>query len=520
MNIKKKMLTRSMALAVALLTMLAVFASCGKKEPDTPPPSTGETETETEEGFDSKVPAGLDFNNEIITILVRSGEYWENEFDAENTGALLDGLVFSRNSGIEQRLNVDIQLKPSSLNPETDYLQHIRTVSNADSEGSPTYDILTVFGYYASVLATEGLYYNVLSQDDSNYISLENDWFNQSFVEENTINNQLTMLIGDANISATDYICLTYVNQNFLFDYTGKAVDELYETVGNGEWTLDYIYELASGIYTDLNTDGNRDSEDFYGIVYNKGSQCTDAMLTAMGITTIARDEDGSFMWTMSDRSNVDRFSKLYDFVYSNADGIKLNWNYNTVGQPYECEGTLLRTKGDQMFYDEQCIFNFGELRSAQTFVSKSKTFKYAVLPMPKYDSQQTFYRTVSSDRFTMVSLPAKIGDRIARVSATVELLYEESYRTIRPAYYETAYQIRYATDPKTTELFNTIIDGVYYGFGIIYSSSLENPIWKLRDGLNGVYAPPVGNLTAIWASNRTLLNKALNSLNEAYGLN
>ena len=152
--------------------------------------------------------------------------------------------------------------------------------------------------------------------------------------------------------------------------------------------------------------------------------------------------------------------------------------------------------------------------------MSRSESFKYAVLPLPKYDSQQSFYRTVSSDRFSMVSIPEKVGERIARVSATVELLYEESYRTIRPAYYETAYQVKYATDPKTTELFNTIIDGVYYGFGLIYSSSLENPTWKLRDGLNGVYAAPAENLTGIWASNRTLLNKALNKLNEAYGLN
>ena len=182
-------------------------------------------------------------------------------------------------------------------------------------------------------------------------------------------------------------------------------------------------------------------------------------------------------------------------------------------------DGTLLRTMGDQMFYDEKCIFNFGELQSAQTFVTKSETFKYASLPMPKYDSDQEFYRTVSSDRFSMVAISSKVGDRIGMVSATIELLYEESYRTIRPEYYELAYQVRFATDANTAELFNMIVDGVYYGFDIIYSSSLENPTWKLRDGLNGVYAAPVGNLTGIWASNSSLLKSALNDLLEAFGL-
>ncbi len=516
----KNILTRGLALTVALLTVLAAFASCGKKEdPEAPGTSQTPPTQDTGDGFESKVPAGLDFGNETVTILVRAGDYWENEFDAENTGVLLDGLVFERNNRIEERLNVNIELRPSSLDPQSDYLQHIRTVASADSPGSPTYDILTVFGYYAAVLATEGLYYNVLTHDEANYISLDNAWFNQSFVEENTINDELSMLIGDANISATDYICLTYVNQNLLRDHTGIEVDTLFDVVEAGEWTLDYIYELASDIYTDLNYDGNRDSGDFYGIVYNKGSQCTDAMLYAMGITTIKRTEDGSFEWTISDPDNVNRFSKLYDFVYSNADGIKLNWNHNTQGYPYEMDGTLLRTMGDQMFYDEKCIFNFGELQSAQTFVTKSETFKYASLPMPKYDSDQEFYRTVSSDRFSMVAISSKVGDRIGMVSATIELLYEESYRTIRPEYYELAYQVRFATDANTAELFNMIVDGVYYGFDIIYSSSLENPTWKLRDGLNGVYAAPVGNLTGIWASNRSLLNSALNDLLETFGL-
>ena len=55
------------------------------------------------------------------------------------------------------------------------------------------------------------------------------------------------------------------------------------------------------------------------------------------------------------------------------------------------------------------------------------------------------------------------------------------SYKTVRPAYYETTLRTKIATDPQSAEMFDLIVDNVYIDAGIIYTNALVSFHDKFR---------------------------------------
>lgn len=51
-------------------------------------------------------------------------------------------------------------------------------------------------------------------------------------------------------------------------------ITDLYDRVYNGEWTLDYILEIADTVYTDLNGDGTKDVSDYYAFTSCTANGC------------------------------------------------------------------------------------------------------------------------------------------------------------------------------------------------------------------------------------------------------
>jgi hypothetical protein len=100
---------------------------------------------------------------------------------------------------------------------------------------------------------------------------------------------------------------------------------------------------------------------------------------------------------------------------------------------------------------------------------------EFGVVPMPKFDEAQTEYRTLLHDQFTVFSvLNTVTEDRLDEVGAVLEAMASVSYKTVRPAYYETTLRTKIAKDPQSAEMFDLIIDNVYMDAGILYTIALN----------------------------------------------
>lgn len=137
--------------------------------------------------------------------------------------------------------------------------------------------MITNYAYYGAALAVEGLYLNLL---ELSYLTLEQPWWNQSFVEEMTVYNSLYFIVGDITTTAFDRAMVTLFNKALVENYYGSL--DLYAVVNEGKWTLDYLGELVKDAYEDLNGNGQNDLEDFHGVGFNLGSMCVDGMQTAL----------------------------------------------------------------------------------------------------------------------------------------------------------------------------------------------------------------------------------------------
>ena len=100
---------------------------------------------------------------------------------------------------------------------------------------------------------------------------------------------------------------------------------------------------------------------------------------------------------------------------------------------------------------------------------------EFGVVPMPKFDEEQTQYRTLLHDQFTVISILNTVkGERLDEVGAVLEAMSSISYKTVRPAYYETTLRTKIAQDPQSAHMFDIIVDNVYIDAGIIYTIALS----------------------------------------------
>ena len=74
-------------------------------------------------------------------------------------------------------------------------------------------------------------------------------------------------------------------------------------------------------------------------------------------------------------------------------------------------------------------------------------------------------------------SLPA---DRKDVVGATIELMAAESYRQVRPAYFEVVLKSKYSEDPNDAKMYDIVLNAFTFSFGYCYSTESLGGIGSL----------------------------------------
>lgn len=137
---------------------------------------------------------------------------------------------------------------------------------------------------------------------------------------------------------------------------------------------------------------------------------------------------------------------------------------------------------------------------------------EFGVVPMPKFDENQKEYRTLLHDQFTILSIlttVTKEEGRLDEVGAVLEAMASISYKTVRPAYYETTLRTQIAKDPQSAEMFDLIIDNIYMDAGIIYTI----PLNTFHDYFRRIVGSGENTVTSEYKSVSTQTKKSLTSM-------
>lgn len=416
---------------------------------DTTPIVTGDVD---ENGYvkDELDKYNLNFNEDTVKILHWNAE--EPEFKVESQdGTKVNDAIWNRNSTIERRLNVilDFQEEKGNVSNISNFVKVVEA-----ARGTETWDIIATYSRTAASLSIKGLYADLNSIED-NYIDFSKEWWPTTLVDTVTIGNALYFVSGDASTNVLHFMYTIYFNKDLKETYT-DITEDFYELVRDGEWTLDKIIEFSENKYEDLNANGsganysNSDLDDAYGF-------CTiyygaDAFYTGSGLQLLTHDQNNmpALSEDYSSMKAIDLSDKLGGWL-SGADCCVFMGS-GEYRQPF--------VNGNALFCQERAYLASRKLQEA--------TFKYGILPTPKYNKEQKEYITIVGNPFTLYGISTDCTSK-KEMTAVIECWGSEGYRQTTPALFYETMQARYADAPDDYEMWEIIRKTACFDLGRIF---------------------------------------------------
>lgn len=447
---------RHISLILALITA-GTLASCGN---DTGPVQTdsalADAPTDTPEtDIYSSLPTS-NYGGAEFKILNNISNFAYTSMDLESeTGNVLDDAVYQRTRSVEDRLGVKISVTDLGWDEALDMIK------SQIMSGDDGYDICF------DEISTLALAYEPGMFTDIGTIStvdLTKPWWNRMANDSIRVGDATYYLFGDIHLMLWE--CYMPVVANLTLAES-LGIDDLYDTVESGKWTLDTMYSCMRSAALDLNGDTKTDAEDRFGLSMYPWNAMS--FFTGCGVSLIEKESDGIPVYT----GVTERFSAVYEKLalgfLSDKD---LRFDHNTKGFN-KLEGDGVTTKflnGGALFFAEP-IGSVKRLRNAD--------FALGILPLPKYNEEQENYISYILNSPAALVVPSTNVDT-EMTGVVIENLSAESYRTVRPVYFDKTLDFKYATDERSLNMLDTIFENgnfdltVVFGWGKVSSKVID----------------------------------------------
>lgn len=436
------------------------------------------------------IPEFLDYNGENVRISYWDNSFVKSELVADNDDIdFIDSAILERNKSIEDRLGVKLEFIKGDNAPE----YYMPAVQEEILAGSFDCDIISGVQCQTGVLCINGCY---LDLSGAKYLDLSKPYWSHEYINELRIgNNGIYMLGGDISLTTTAWSSAILVDED-IYNETFGDVEQLYNDVLAGKWTLDMMFERSRDAYKDLNSNGERDNKDRYGFSLRMtGNSIFDMFCFSSGVRYSLRDQENYPILNVVNNDSVEFCKKFCDSLTSNP-GI---WCYSSSEHKGASSDSLFITTTLDALRDDNYQSSMG------------------VIPFPKLNSAIYGYHSWLSDNTLVYSVPVTlVNDRENMISAVLEVMASETRRICLPAYYETALGDAYIGDEWTMTMLDIIHDGASADFVSIYSISLDH--------VGGIMRQQVGYLDPDFETNYNsiypdLPNK-LNSLIQTFNRN
>ena len=483
---------KTIALLLAVSLLCPLFAACGDKEQPDPATGSSETTVQTEPPEDAPDYAALETLGDIsgeFRILFGYG-FKQNDFKAaEESSTALESAIYRRNAYMKEKYNIDIVT--DEMDSRTQAYDKLFAEYNA---GDSTYDAAMMRTAEVAKLASGGCLRDL---NEMPHLDLTKDYWDQRANADLSIGGRMYYTTGD--ISLVDNMSTNAI----LFNKGMRAaygLDDPYELVRSGDWTLEKFIELARAVGEDANQDGIYDENDVYGLM--TWNDATLAVLAAAGEKICSIDENGDLELTFYNERVVnlfDTFAGLY-FDYAHT----FNYQYNT--QAGEARPSAAwDTNRTKMFDSNQALFYFTTLITVSRHRNSETDF--GILPFPKFDKSQERYGHVISDYAGQyICVPEMTGD-FARAGLVLEELAYQGQKVLTPAYYDQTLIGQYTRDEESTEMLDIIFSSRVYDVGMYYK------IGNYRDSLIS-YSRTHASLSSIYDTALNAANKKIDTIN------
>ncbi|MCL2516966.1 MAG: hypothetical protein FWF15_00250 [Oscillospiraceae bacterium] len=387
-----------------------------------------------------EVPA-MNFNGAEFRIVTQTHESG-NIIQEEATGDTIKDVIYERTVAVEDRFNIKFVLIPDTYWENNNYVTKV-VMANEDA-----FDFFYGQGVSTSEVVLKKL---MLSWEYIPYVDFSKPWWSSSTVDDLSVLGKTYLAIGDFSLSSQTTTYCMYYNKMHAERY---MLPDMYDVVKKGQWTADKLLELTKDIYEDLNGDGVKDSEDFFGY---SGSPLSpiNAFLQSFDNPIMKKDETGIPQVVLKTPKMTDLIEKLKYLHFENPG----SW----------CDKNDDYSKGNSgsvLFVGSRCIFITGGLNYGFRALEED----YGIIPYPKWDEIQDRYKTMSDGGMSLFAIPITASN-LEMIGAVTEVLNAESWKYLMPAYYDIALKVKSVRDEQSIEMIELIMDGRVYDFGYTFDN-------------------------------------------------
>jgi len=455
----------SLLLLILTVSML-VMTACSTVTEDQSAGENESTAEETTSKYLDGLPETMDFGGETVRVICSTTDFYKfterSIVSEELTGDIVDDAVYKRNQIVFDRLNADVQI--TKLVPGNSISVEVRQSVLANSDD---YDLVAGYMYYDGGLAAEGMFYNF---NDLPNLDFTQEYWSKRLIDGFSYKDATYWATGDLALRYIGGMYVTFINKAIWSDYLPDT--DYYQLALDQQWTLDTLYEYSSVVYQDLDNDSIRDEDDMYGFVMNIEDTFVGLMTSCLAFISQKGDDGIPYIDIDYDRV-VSYYEKMDELVNNNPGG--KSWVMDD-------SHTVMRD-----FADGQMMCHINKLYFTETFLREMED-DYAILPMPKFDSEQESYHTTLHDGVTVFALPITTT-KVELTTIMLEALAAESYRTVTPVYYEMALKVKYVRDDMSAIMIDLIRDGVISDFIFDFGSAVQTDgigvTFRFRDLFN-----------------------------------
>lgn len=499
---KHKLTSRVICLLLAL--SLSSVTSCGDNAAQSDD-SAHDSQTATTAAVSELAPDLPAYNGDgrDFTILAKmevsmSGRWTAlDAYVEEQTGEIVNDAVYDRNIALESKYNINIKADYMDIGGQYSYNMY-KEISKLIMAGDTTYDIIMPTIQDAALLSRDGMLYDLNSVGN---IDLDMPWWNAQFNKDVNIGGKSYFANGDICMSFIRASYCVLFNKGIIEDY---GIENPYEVVSSGEWTMDKMLELASQFAGDTDGNGKFDTDDNVGL--GMLNNHVEVFYTSAGGKFVTYDDNDGFVFYGGDERNIAVLEKILG-IYTNTDSVICFSNNSKRSANLAGLGHVEAAAA--AFEAGTLLFLAGTMNNVPSM--RDMTTDFGILPYPKYDENQTDYYTYVQ---TWASGCAAIPITCLDINASSIIMEDMAYLSsqyITPAFYETALKNKYARDNESQEMLDLICETRTCDIGNLYN--IGGLVSLLTNNINSGKGDFVSTITSLESS----IEKTLDEINELY---
>lgn len=455
----KRVFAVSIAVAIILMSLFNIVACGDSKTGDAIQDSGGDknenagSREQQENGQNQRIFSEApvkDFERYEYRVLSRdeSNERWcARDITAEiEIGDQFIDAVYKRNIVIEEKYNIIITNRMSN--------NMLNDAKKSITSGNDDYDIMMGgLGGFAETLSQGGYLTDLKNVP---YIDLGKPWYDQKANEQLTIANKLYVTVNDISTIARDATWVYLFNKKILAEL---ALENPYQLVRDGKWTIDKMLEMCKDVSKDLNGDGKMGIEDLYG--YAGETENLYYGVVSAGRELIKKDGNDMPVYVGLDDAGLTAFNKLLTVLGDKNLSLRADDWYGRGFDVWLGMMDVNFTEGRIFFFDTN-------MANVQTYRNMEADF--GIIPSPKLDEAQKEYISNITVMWTnSLCMPVTVPD-FERTGIITDALAAESLYTLIPAYYDVQLKTKIARDDESSEMLDIIFAGRKYDLGSIYN--------------------------------------------------